>query len=257
MLPGRPQKEVGFWLSRFFPPLWMSVFYPRLACILCNFGGIHYLVAGSSQISPVYRCNPALLSHGDVVIAAAYGLCCIRTLFLYSRIEPRPPPRRTERSATVPRYSIVSLLDPRSIDPAPPPPTLHQSIEPPPPPYPPPDPLHRHHAQECLLFTRGYYYYSGLLEYYCQDTCDIGRCGDGESCELLATPCAGPEYPCPDVAECTPMECDCGDFQVSEGDIFGTTCRIFLCHVLPTFGGSTPLSERVRLVGGFHWIKAL
>lgn len=68
------------------------------------------------------------------------------------------------------------------------------------------------HPQECQLFTAGYYY--GGTEYYCSDTCDAGTCEEGEICELLYTPCAGPDVPCPPVAVCT-GDCNCGPYQAS------------------------------------------
>ncbi|CAM9947792.1 unnamed protein product [Scytosiphon promiscuus] len=57
--------------------------------------------------------------------------------------------------------------------------------------------------QECLLFISGYYSGNAATEYYCSDTCDPGTCEETETCELLYTPCAGSDYQCPRIAECT------------------------------------------------------
>lgn len=89
--------------------------------------------------------------------------------------------------------------------------------------------------QDCLPWesdTPDYYYggYQYPDDYYCADTCAPGSCPEGQECELVLTPCAGPDVPCPPVAVCgdgggDPCDGACDENQARH------ICRCLLCCV--------------------------
>jgi hypothetical protein len=57
-------------------------------------------------------------------------------------------------------------------------------------------------------------------ERYCADTC--ARCRPGQVCEIIETPCPGPELPCPPVVECKPRPNPCELIDCAENRV----CRV-------------------------------